>query len=169
MEWADALARKTRDPQIHLIVNANGFLARLLPASASMFVYLSWQLQGEKKPKKRCYHFVSLPRQSNSHSCPWHTWLLAELRLVLLCRHRMKHAQYACFNRNASSILDYYRQCSVSVSSFCRVWVHIKWDQESLVAFVWLSAQANHLFWKVVFSQTSRLSNWNTYFIEDFQ
>lgn len=49
--------------------------------------------RGKKKthPKKRCFS-SSLPRQSSSHSCPWHTWLLAELRLVLLCRHRTKHA-----------------------------------------------------------------------------
>lgn len=152
MEWADAVSRKKPDPQMLLIVNANWILKRLLPAAASMFVYLGWQLQGKKNTKKRCYHFVSLPRKSNSHSCPWHTWLLAELRLVLLCRHRMKHAQYASFNRNARSILDYYRDCSVSVSSFCRVRVHIKQDQEFSVGCAWLSAQANHIFWKVVFS-----------------
>lgn len=50
--------------------------------------------------------------------------------------------------RNASSIVGYYRDCSEPVSSFCRVWVHIKWYQESLVGCAWLSAQANQLFWK---------------------
>lgn len=113
-------------------------------------------------PKKRCFS-SSLPRQSSSHSCPWHTWLLAELRLVLLCRHRMKHAQCASISRNASSILDYYRGCSVSVSSFCRVWAHIKRDQESLVGCAWLWAQS--LLERCVFLDT-RLSVWNTYFVE---
>lgn len=79
------------------------------------------------------------------------------------------------FSRNASSILDYYRGCSVSVSSFCRIWVHMKRDQESLVGCAWLWAQSllercvfldiqtlsmEHLFyWKPLFSEKNIISS----------
>lgn len=98
--------------QMHLVVNANWTFSQV-SSSCTKNVCVS-QLtatgRGKKKPnkpkhpKKRCFS-SSLPRQSSSHSCPWHTWLLAELRLVLFCRHRMKHAQCASFQQECQQYL----------------------------------------------------------------
>lgn len=91
--------------QMHLIVNANWVFSQVSSNCTKNVCVSQLTATGRKKhPKKRCFS-SSLPRQSSSHSCPWHTWLLAELRLVLLCRHRMKHAQCASFQQECQLYL----------------------------------------------------------------
>lgn len=149
MEWADALSRKNPDPQMHLIVNTDWTLARLLPPQQAC-LYISIDSCRVKKKQRRGVTTLYLcPGQGTVIGVhvglgfwPISGWFgSAEVGWSML--------SMLLSIRNASSVVGYYRDCSEPVSSFCRVWVHNKWDQESLVSCAWLSAQANQLFWKV--------------------
>lgn len=135
--------------QMHLVVNAIWAFSQV-PSSCTKNVGV-YQLIATGREKKTHQNQNTQRRGVFHHLCPGKVGVTAAHDTLgfwqssgWFCSADIGWSMLSVlpFSRNASSILDYYRGCSVSVSSFCRVWVHMKWDQESLVGCAWLWAES---------------------------